>query len=50
MASNKDDDVELTLYQSSGTRTDSQKPDPVTQAELGDVCLGTREVRIYHIF
>ncbi|KAA0724607.1 NADPH oxidase 5 [Triplophysa tibetana] len=43
VASNKDDDVELTLYQSSGTRMDSQKPDPVAQAELGDVCLGTRE-------
>ncbi|XP_057185831.1 NADPH oxidase 5 isoform X3 [Triplophysa rosa] len=41
VASNEDDDVELTLYQSSGTRTGSQKPDPV---ELGDVCLGTREL------
>lgn len=46
MASNKDDAVELTLYRTSRTHTNSQKPvaDPVAQAELGDVSLATREV------
>ncbi|KTF83188.1 hypothetical protein cypCar_00007145 [Cyprinus carpio] len=46
VASNKDDAVELTLYRTSRTHTNSQKPvpDPVAQAELGDVSLATREL------
>ncbi len=46
VASNKDDAVELTLYRTSGTHTNSQKPvsDPVAQAELGDASPATREV------
>ncbi|KAF4094902.1 NADPH oxidase 5 [Onychostoma macrolepis] len=46
VASNKDDAVELTLYQTSRTHTNSQKPvsDPVAQAELGDATPATREL------
>ncbi|XP_052454236.1 NADPH oxidase 5 isoform X1 [Carassius gibelio] len=46
VASNKDDAVELTLYRTSRTHPNSQKPvgDPVAQAELGDVSLATKEL------
>lgn len=46
VASNKDDAVELTLYRTSVTRTNSQKPvgNPEAQVELGNASPVTKEV------